>query len=159
MERSIKDSVPPLVSACCADLFAAYELPLERVDAASRRPEVCAVLGTTGDLQGTAILAASEACVFATNPVGDGRGWITELVNQLVGRMKNALLRHDIEIVISTPVVLRGDRLALVHGGEVFRSAAGEVCVWFDFEPRDGAAWRDIPDDAAAAAEGDLLLF
>nr|HEX4318927.1 hypothetical protein [Kofleriaceae bacterium] len=153
------DSIPKVVGDCCADLFAAYALPLERVGEASNRPEVCAVLGTTGDLQGTAILATTIACVNATNPVGDSRGWISELVNQLVGRIKNELLRHRIEIVISTPVALRGDRLAPVGGGEVFRSPAGEVHVWFDFEPAEGAAWQDTADDTAVASEGDVLLF
>ena len=133
----MNDTIPPLVRSCCADLFAAYEVPLEPVDTLTDRPEVCAVLGTTGD----------------------GNDWITELVNQLVGRIKNALLRHDIEIIISTPVRLRGDRLAPLAGGEVFRSPAGEVCVWFDFEPSEGVTWREATDDSAAASEGDLLLF
>lgn len=157
-------NLPSIVDQCCVELFAAYDLAIERArepDGAS--PEICAVLGFTGDLRGAAILATPTRCLETTSQGGDSRAWIGELANQLVGRVKNALLRHGVEIVLSTPVILRGERLAPINTmselPSMFDSTAGQICLWFDFEATPDLQWSDAELDGVASSEGDAMFF
>ncbi len=157
-------NVLAIVEACCIELHAAYSLPIERTTDVrdAPPPETCAILGFTGDLRGAAILATSRRCVAATDPVGSGDVWLGELVNQLVGRIKNTLLRHGVEISLSTPVILRGERLAPVGKAvdlpAMFRSDAGLIYLWFDFEARPGLEWQEAAQEEHST-EGDAFFF
>jgi len=155
--------VPGIVRECCVALFEAYGhtvAPVELPDDAP--PQICGILGFTGDLRGAAILAMTNSTVKATSPVEGAPGWIGELVNQLVGRVKNELLRRGVEIVLSTPVTLRGERLAAVGTDEelplLFRGETGVICLWFDFESSPDLVWQ-APVEAAVSSEGDTMFF
>jgi hypothetical protein len=87
---------------------------------------------------------------------------VGELANQLVGRLKIKLLGHDIEIGLTTPIVLQGIRLQPLPKAalepSVFRGAEGTVLVWVEAEVAPGFSMPPArnPD---AGESGDLMFF
>jgi CheY-specific phosphatase CheX len=159
--------VDEIALEACANLFQAYGVPLETVPAAgATAPTLSAVIGFSGPgIRGTCILAASEVPITMSNPIGGSpRAWIAELSNQLVGRIKNKLLAHGAEVYVTTPVVLRGELLAAVDAKNIlppraFASKDGHVFVWIELETDPTLVLSLTPRDAAAAEEGDALMF
>ena len=105
----------------CRQLFAAYGLTarLERQhdqpveDSASRYLSIICATGPTLRLLSTIYLSADM--LAAIHPAAerglsrrDLEDWCMELNNQLLGRVKNKLLRRGCELVIGLPSVLRG---------------------------------------------------
>lgn len=129
---------------------------------------MCGVIGFTGPtLRGTLILAANDLPLEASNPVPGSplRDWISELTNQLVGRVKNRMRAYGVEIYITTPVVLRGVLLAPVPRSELrpmcFTAPNGGVLwVWTEVETPEGFLLGKIrDDDARDVTEGHALMF
>jgi CheY-specific phosphatase CheX len=88
---------------------------------------------------------------------------VGELTNQLIGRIKNRLLRRGVEVYITTPVVLRGRQLALDADGAIptpmfFAGARGGVAVWIDTDA-DGEVTFCDDVELDVAEEGSALLF
>lgn len=161
IERSVSDS--------CLQLFQDYSLPLQRV----KEGEVfdaellfCGVVGFTGEqMRGTLLLATSREPLGRTTPGGESslREWIAELSNQLLGRIKNKLLAHGVNLHLSTPVVLRGAQIAPVSRAELipyaFACDGGYVCVWFDAEVQSGVDLTKTVDTEGVVAEGSTTFF
>src|SRR5262249_54026692 len=116
-------------------------------------------------LCGSVVISANEAAIASSNPVGDGatRGWVAELANQLVGRFKNAMLRHGVEVAMSIPVVLTATQLRpLPHTQiEPLRLAlgAGQLTVWLEVEADAELVLAEPSEDSMIAAEGEAMLF
>src|SRR5262249_54890732 len=112
---TLHEMLRELLSNKASELFADYGVPCTAIDIPpSGDPQLCGILGFTGDrLCGSVVLSATHDAVSSSNPIGDGatRGWVAELTNQLVGRFKNALLRHGLEVAMSIPVVLTATQL------------------------------------------------
>jgi hypothetical protein len=163
-------------------------------DAEPREPDffMCSIIGFAGrDLWGTLILAVTEdlsdqsnpllatpllaSAVFGTPSTSGApaagknggslrRDWVGELSNQLLGRVKHELLRHDIEIHSNLPAVLRGQHLAPLPRVDLiplkFAVAGGAAAVWLEVDARPGFTIRGNAADAqTGAAAGDALLF
>jgi hypothetical protein len=163
----------------CERLFEHYGIelrPLEQPAAAVLQPLLCCgVAGFHGRaIRGTAILGTSREILTRSNPTTGNPGhrdWTAELANQFVGRMKNQLLQHALELQMATPAVIRGPdidagrwqhlpqlafRGALVPAG----GAAGVVRAWLDVELGFDFEMLEEPDpDRAGALEGETLLF
>jgi hypothetical protein len=152
----------------CEKLFEAYGLTLRETD-----PNAClddkllltAVIGFTGPgLRASCILAATELPLRRSKPVpGPLRDWMAELGNQLVGRIKNDLLRHGTEVYVTTPVVIRGEHLAPPNGSshppQAFTAPeGGRVLLWLDAEPSPDFCLSRDPQDPPLS-EGDTVLF
>ncbi len=152
----------------CVDLFQAYGVPLDEVDPNSPSDAtllLTAVIGFTGPgLRGTCILASTEHPLKQSNPIaGSLRDWIAELSNQLVGRIKNQLLRYGAEVYVTTPVVMRGEHLAplprFVLQPQAFTtSEGGRVFLWVEVEATADFQLSATPL-AIPAEEGEALLF
>jgi hypothetical protein len=173
-----------VTAAACEDMFARYGVSAKLVadDAEPKEPDffMCSIIGFVGrDLWGTLILAVTEDISDISNPllanpllesasIGPGkngslrRDWVGELSNQLLGRIKHALLRHDIEIHSNLPAVLRGRHLAPLPRVDLkplkFAVAGGAAAVWIETDARAGFSIGTADADAGAAA-GDSLLF
>jgi len=109
-----------------------------------------AFLGFTGDdLQGTLLLSIDHSLAASLADQLFGlpgttasmrRDCVAELSNQLIGRIKNRLLRYSIEIFLSTPKALTCAHFGLATtpgDGKfklVFQCEAGRLVVWFDAE-------------------------
>jgi CheY-specific phosphatase CheX len=124
------------------------------------------IVGFVGEhARGSVMLAMSDQTLERMSPAGaaiDRRDWVGELSNQLVGRFKNKLLAHSVDVGITTPIVIGGSRLSPTIQDEdqphVFSFDAGRVHVWLDLQfARDFVlpAARDV----AVMAEGEAELF
>jgi CheY-specific phosphatase CheX len=159
--------VDKIAEEACTSLFQAYGVPLETVPAAgTAAPALSAVIGFSGPgIRGTCILAASESPIKKSDPIGGSpRAWIAELSNQLVGRIKNKLLAHGAEVYVTTPVVLRGELLAPLDAKNklpprAFASEGGNVFVWIELDTDPTLVLSLTPQPAAAAEEGDAMMF
>jgi CheY-specific phosphatase CheX len=127
---------------------------------------VVAVLGFTGaELRGSVMLALSEEALMASRQTKDARAqdWIAELANQLVGRIKNQLLGYGTEIALSTPLVIRGDRISPCMKGDqaplVWSFEEGVGYAWLDCEVVEG--FQLVLSEAAptVAEEGASFVF
>jgi len=152
----------------CANLFEAYGVPLEPADPNASVEDTLlftAIIGFSGPgLRGTCILTSTERPLQRSNPAGGSlRDWIAELVNQLVGRVKNLLLQRGAEVYVTTPVVIRGEHLAplprFVLKPQAFAATdGGKVFLWVEVEADPGFQLSESPIPAPAA-EGETLLF
>ena len=139
----------------CIELFKTYGVELTPTDielAGGRALLYCGIIGFSGEnIRGSIAIAASGALLRASNPVPGGapRDWAAELVNQLMGHVKSRLLGYSVEVYMSTPIVLRGERLALESRGarrprffSGTQSGDGQVwpCGW-TWRPRPSSRW------------------
>ncbi|MBM4059497.1 MAG: chemotaxis protein CheX [Planctomycetes bacterium] len=163
-------TIDNLLFASTTALFKAYGVPIAEI--AERPPRgahapLCAVIGFHGQiLAGALMLAADLEPVRRTRPVPStsDRDWIAELANQLLGRVKNKLLGHGIEVYATTPIVLRGERIAPLGGtsnvsGVLFEARdGGRIIAWVDYEVTDHAQFEKAMA-TEVAREGDVVLF
>jgi CheY-specific phosphatase CheX len=151
-------------------LFRAYDVSIEPTDleAYRKNPELTlvSVIGFAGrEVSGSLVLGATAEPLESSKPdAASARDWIAELANQLLGRIKNKVLRCGIEFYAMPPAVVSGSHLAPVTSKEdfrpwVFATPGGIVCLWIELttapelHPDSRLIESDIP------AEGDVLLF
>ncbi len=178
MEQEVShnsETIDEIVRTACAELFDAYGLglterppPKENEDHASDEDlAIAGVIGMTGDaIRGTLVLAGTSKPLEFTRSVGQVRDWVAELSNQLLGRIKNKLLQHGVEIYLSTPVTMAGRRLRIMSSGNydsgqfLFEtSAGGYICIWFDAELAEGLILEKVETEDEHTSEGDMLFF
>jgi hypothetical protein len=158
-----------VVAESCQQLFDDYGLALERrmVDAQTiGEISFCGVIGFTGPrCRGVLLLAVTEGPLRQSNPTeAPLRSWIAELSNQLLGRIKNRLLRHGLELSASTPIVLHGSHLAPMSRRNfqpvLFSGGGGYVGTWLDCELLDADSVSIAESDSDdVLLEGDTVLF
>lgn len=160
-----------LVAENCSRLFADYKFEIRRGEPgesfAAERFLLCGMIGfTSKHMRGALVLATTRQPLERTNPAPNPshRDWICELVNQLLGRVKNQMLTRGVKIFQSTPIALRGEHLSpvLQHRliAELFTAEGGAVGVWMDCEFDDEFEISDVNvDEAPPVAEGETLLF
>ena len=151
-------------------LFSAYDVSLEPTDLDTFRQNstltLLSVIGFAGkQIAGTLVLGATREPLKRSKPsLASDRDWIAELANQLLGRIKNKILRKGIVFYAMPPAVVSGDHLAPVVSGAdfrpcVFTTPGGLVCLWIELHLA-GDLQPDPPaDEEPIADEGDLLLF
>src|SRR5450432_17909 len=171
MTSTNKTTLDRLVAENCLKLFADYKLEIragEPGESHSIEPFLlCGILGfTSKQMRGALVLATTREPLERTNPdaTPSHRDWICELVNQLLGRVKNQMLTRGVEIFPSTPIALRGEHLSPVLQqslvAELFTAERGVVCVWMDCEFDEGFVLPEAAAcDVAPILEGDTILF
>ncbi len=170
------------LETCTAELFAGYGVeltPCTSEMSGSVSDGVAGMIGFAGEhLKGSLLLGTISAVVRSTYPVAARSGpepgtpalvdWASELSNQLLGRLKNRLLRHDVAFIISTPVGLSGDHLrqsklaTATRRTALLRAPAGIVVVSLEVEVEAGLEFQAEPmpkSEVGVAGEGDVLLF
>jgi hypothetical protein len=91
--------------------------------------------------------------------------WVGELVNQLIGRIKNQLLRHKLELELSIPAVVRGRWLrrglpeASISRAMSFMHDQGTVHVCLDAIAAAGLELNAINESSEVYSEGEVALF
>jgi CheY-specific phosphatase CheX len=127
---------------------------------------LAAIIGFAGnELRGSLMLGMSTEAIEAVMPTqhGQPQHWISELTNQLLGRVKNQLARYELDIALSTPLAIRGQRITPCIDGEVQAQVwslnGGRAYAWFDCEVKQGFVLREATTAVAIAAEGESLLF
>jgi CheY-specific phosphatase CheX len=163
-----------LTSVACTALFADYGMEVSESGAPGGNGTMhyCGIIGFTGDrVRGTLLLAMGEEALQRAMPPGTeagesaNRNWISELSNQLLGRIKNMLLRREAEVYLTMPLVLRGEHLSPLprercHGVH-FDSEGGPIRLWIDAEFIEGFVLptTDVEGSETVPEEGEALLF
>jgi hypothetical protein len=167
------DIINGIVAACTAELFKSHGIELARVDAAAGEMEYAALIGFASKqargVVGLGMGAETLARISALAEAGRSpavEDWIAENVNQLLGRIKNDLMRYGVVVSIALPTVLRGVRLQLMPQSisgvttHLFESSFGSIGTWIDVR------WtQDVPlaltsdPEMQGTDEGELILF
>ncbi len=156
-----------IVIDSCRSLFECYGVGLFTPGTSGAQTvgdlDCCGMIGfTSTHLRGTLVVAATSGPLKSSKQVeASNRAWMSELTNQLLGRVRNRLLAHGVDLRCSTPVALAGRHLQIGNHEDlapaVFAGDDGHVLVWVDLEL--GPEWPDHPAITPPAAEGELLLF
>jgi hypothetical protein len=165
-----QEIIKSLTVEACMSLFSDYSLPLQPAAQSEQPvdPELlfCSVIGFSSEkMRGTLVLATTREPLGRTTPVkgGELREWIAELSNQLLGRIKRQLVDRGVELAISTPIVLRGERLHPMPSGEAaphaFVCEGGGVCVWMDAVMTSDLDLSQVQAGEPGMGEGDAMLF
>ena len=162
-----------ITEGCAEALFESQGYANVRCRALSERnpcnePGLAGIVGFTGEgVSGTVVLAATwQGVRWVLNSqkhAPDPRDWLREMSNQLVGRIKNQLLRYECTVYVTTPISLSGSNLHVGPSddstGMAFEvQVQGEpITIWLDIAQADwfqiGEASQDV------LTEGDLMLF
>jgi CheY-specific phosphatase CheX len=108
-----------IARACTKELLEAYGVaarPAEDAGNLGASLGFAGIIGFTGPvLRGTLLIATTNTALERSNPAPTSptREWMAELANQLLGRIKNQLLACEVEIHLTTPLVLRGQHLSI----------------------------------------------
>jgi hypothetical protein len=162
----------------CAELFTVYGLTahLRREPSAKAgppRPSYASVLSAAGEgLRLSSTVSLDRELLALTHPSGgaaserDVEDWCRELNNQLMGRVKNKLLRMGCEIATGLPVLVSGTGVSVVVPPDVdsrqyfFTSEHGNMTFTLAmlFAP-SFAFGATPPDDEEVQREGEFSLF
>ncbi|MEP7119522.1 MAG: chemotaxis protein CheX [Byssovorax sp.] len=176
------------VVQCTRAAFAAYSVHVDLDAGDPYQPahdaQIVAFIGFGGArMRGTLTVVAPHALWRETYPIVGSAGsepddndlldWCGEVVNQVLGRIKNQLLRSGVELQVSTPKALRASQLTISTSAQktvcVLRSSATDgtsIGVWFDAMVEESGILFPSPSEALPSGdvadsmnEGDALLF
>jgi hypothetical protein len=169
-----------LLRDSCLELMTDYGLPAAL---ASPRPggsgssdppialSVAAIDFSGRDVRGTIGLRMTTSVVSETYRVALGRplepdsmaaaDWTCELVNQLIGRLKNKLRTYNVSFNVNTPRLLPTFPVAELERAmrNRFVSDSGSFAGYLDVMIAPGFALVDSPAEVPLLEEGDLVLF
>jgi len=165
-----------LMCNCCMELMSDYGLPAVLAAPAAANetaPDVSiAAIDFSGrDLRGTIGLRMTSSVVRETYraavgvPVQDGspeaNDWTCELVNQLIGRLKNKLRLYNVSFNVNTPRLLASFPVGELERAlrSRFVSDRGTFAGYLDVMIAPGFAFVDCPPEVPLVDEGDLVLF
>lgn len=166
--------IEEIARTACVALFACYDLDLGAncEQGTSTEAQYVGVIGFTGDnMRGTLLIAMTDRTLAQSLPETSeprdsaNRDWISELSNQLLGRIKNSLLRRETAIYLSMPLVLRGEHLSPLPRQFCqhicFNTPTGQIQIWVDTEFADDYVLptEDIEGGEEVPSEGEALLF
>jgi CheY-specific phosphatase CheX len=128
---------------------------------------IVAVIGFSGDMSGALGVAAdssaARAIVHAMVPGSDAppHDALGEVANQLLGRVKLALLRLGVVIDMATPMVIQGLRIPVLPAewslSHRFRSKDGAICVWLETEIDESLVLE--PSAESHTSVGEMMFF
>jgi hypothetical protein len=120
-------------------------------------------------LGGSLLLAVTNDLLVKTSPASDANlaDWAGELANQLLGRLKNQLLKYGVVVNLALPVVLSGGEFHLPSRTRPnarhvsFVSEWGHVFLRTEMELASTAQLVRQPEAAGTASmdEGEFVLF
>lgn len=156
---------------CGVDLFAAYGIKLSPAPAlppASPEPAFLSIGGFAGPcFAGFFILGANEVVLRRCNSTRSSSGdWIAELGNQLLGRIKNCLVREGIPVHRVPPAVVQASVPSALHlhpGMESVKLSDDRdaIWLWIEWEMDATAVSAAVlpPSETNVLVEGDAILF
>ena len=160
-----------IILNCTVDLFQAYDVAVEPApQPVAESVTHQGIIGFTGEpLQGTLVIGATSSLMSLPQfAASTSEAWMSELANQLIGRIKNRLLRFDVLVHLSTPVAVCGSSLSTQtnhHGAQPYylhsreRPHAG-LTIWFDV-PADAPTEFSVAEgeEVDVPEEGEMLMF
>jgi hypothetical protein len=158
------------------ELFSAYGLSTrlhrQQEEANAQRPSYVSVLGATGEgIRLSSTINAGAELLARLHPAGAKRAarrdledWCRELNNQLVGRVKNKLLRLGCPVTAGLPVLITGSGIDTVMAPEqecrqyFFAGEHGSLALTLALVLAPDLALKEVPDDEIRL-EGEHALF
>jgi hypothetical protein len=176
------------VVQCTRRAFAAYaiQVDLDEGDPCelAHDDQIVAFIGFGGArVRGTLTVMAPQMLWLKTYPVAHPLGarpgdndlldWCAEVVNQILGRIKNQLVRRGVDLQVSMPKALHASQLSISRSAQktvcMLRSSSGEaslVGVWLDaLVGENGILFPALSEALPPASvdepmsEGDIVLF
>jgi CheY-specific phosphatase CheX len=127
------------------------------------------IIGFGGDSKGTLAIVAKHEVLQKLYPIQESASaealadWLGELTNQLLGRLKNLLLRHGLTIALGTPVIARGGEIWSPAQKEprmyTVLSSAGTLTLFLEWIAADRVEIQEAQAESSIADEGELMLF
>lgn len=168
MKSDNNGTLSEIVCEAVTKVFEAYGTELLAAKTGDPGHEVVAVIGYAADeVRGGLALGISKKLAERTMPTPDTPlyDWAGELANQILGRVRNKMLAYEVDIQISTPVVLHGLGVQVAPPGhtgvKVASYKAGKEMVQVLLEARFEQGY-ELPEpcaDDTAINEGEMLLF
>ncbi|MFQ5598635.1 MAG: hypothetical protein ACE5GK_11350 [Nitrospiria bacterium] len=163
IEQILKDIVPDALRTILTENGIKMNGPSQSIT----HFDVVAVIGFSGEGFGGALGFAGKKSILKA--VQDERinfidGWIGEVTNRLLGRIKNNLLSYGVDFQISVPMALHGLEIQigtqsdLIHRFEYYTDV-GHACVWVDANWNPLQALKTVETNRHAKPEGALLMF
>ncbi|AKU94839.1 hypothetical protein AKJ09_01503 [Labilithrix luteola] len=193
MKSRSREFLDRVVPAACVDLFGAYGITIRpksapAVGGSSRppfAPDECSggLVSFSGDLMsGSLLLVGSFEFLSSSRPPEVRRrpltssssadwilvrDWSMELVNQLLGRIRNRLHVHRVALETKCPTAVSGPSLGVAMRSrtstpfEFATSTPGQVvCVWLDATLSPSVELGATVDDTATLQkEGEVVVF
>jgi hypothetical protein len=171
---SSKTVFDQLVTSAASELFAARGIDVRIVAGSDVRIEYAATIGFAADgMRGMIGLGMSPDTLQRMSSQDQAPGttcnsedWLAESANQLLGRLKNKLLRYGVVLSIALPTVLQGVRLQFLGTGtttlwtHALDSELGPFWVWLDVRCKEALVLTEVDDpELQGTPEGELLLF
>jgi hypothetical protein len=162
------------VTQAVLDLFAAHgiefnqeSLGCDNEPALQTELSFLGLAGFSGPFfSGYIVLKAGEHLLRHSNQTtSDPADWMGELANQLLGRIKNRMLREGIALMRLPTAVAMGLGASLLGEGEcppliTLNNGHGSVMVWMKTEPScDLGECTVVEPDNGVMAEGEMVLF
>ncbi len=165
-----------LLRDCCVDLMSDYGLPatLAAPSGTTEPPvpvSIAAIDFSGRDLRGTIGLRMTRSVVLETYRAALGKSvepdsadagdWTCELVNQLIGRLKNKLRNYSVSFNVNSPRLLAVFPVAELERARRSRfvSDRGAFAGYLDVLIAPGFDFVDSPPAEPLVSEGDLVLF
>jgi hypothetical protein len=181
-ENSQHSALNELYREAARDLLCGNGIDINLLDPCAEKPTACdkpcyvSVLGAIGNGLALSSMLAIDADLLARiHPLSSSavsepelEDWCRELNNQLVGRMKNKLLRYDIAVNLGLPTLLTGNRIKAVSGPEltvmehVFQFGDNSMALTLSIFVEAGFELKKTKSDAAEGetlTEGCVALF
>jgi hypothetical protein len=169
-------TVIDLYVQCTGELFTAYGLVAGARDTLPRRPHemrYVSILSASGEkIRLLSTLNIDESLLICMHPSGARElsqrhleDWCRELNNQLVGRMKNKLLRMGCEVTTGLPSLITGTDISPVSAPDLdfreyfFASAQGRLESTLAMLLAPDLALADAPEAEQVMREGVHALF
>jgi len=176
MIAGLETRLDDLIEKAVRALFESPDISVRRLepeDGAAEDHDIAASIGFMGkDIQGTILITTSMTVVARAWPrelrtrkpsQAETCDWAGELVNQLLGRVKNALVRFGVALEQGTPKVETGEPIHRALPSTnlarryVFSVADEALLVYFDAVVLEGFALSD--SEKPGTVEGDVFLF
>lgn len=164
IDQVIDDTVPSSITTILKD----SGVNINEAPVSNSHYDVIAVIGFSGSGFGGAVgFAAEKSILNAAYGESDtllSDGWVGEVANQLLGRMKNYLLSYGVVVEISIPMVLHGLELQVrVKTSQIkqyeYTSEYGHTCVWVDANWDYNQELELAASEEHAQSEGITLMF
>ena len=180
MKTETMERIDAIVETAARALFGTHGLVLgDRSGAFNATPDDHDVAGSIGftaaEIRGAVLMTARKEVLARAWPAElrhrvptdrDVYDWTGELVNQLLGRVKNALVPFGLCLEQSTPTVVTGWHLHRAPASTnvarryLFEAEGGSVAVYFDAVVGEAFALAESPRESLQpVVEGDVQLF
>jgi hypothetical protein len=173
-------TIDALVGSAARGLFGSHGLPIEPPRAPFEETPMdhdvaCSIGFTAPEMHGAVVMTGRKDILARTWPAelrdrepseAEICDWSGELVNQLLGRVKNALVPFGIALEQSTPTVVTGWHLHRAPASTTvarrysFEVGASSIAIYFDAIVSEDFNLAESQDERPqSAVEGDVHLF